>query len=351
LRSDQLERRDAIVLTTRDDEDRTTRAAPADDLQAKFEYGLKVLDDPRAGAEGARAIELIDEAARLGHAEATATCALFEAMGALRPQSWSRALDLLQRAAELGSEPAQGQLRVLGEDSSADKQDAGDSDDWSAIRSRIAPEQLLRAPPGRKLSDAPRVVAYAGFATPAECRWIIERAKVRLQPAQVFSEEGIGQSYNLARDNSAVSFKLSDVDVVMELLRARIAVATRLPVPLFEPSQILHYSVGEQFRPHHDFLDPGIPGYEDHLRTFGQRIATFLVYLNDGYEGGETVFPKICLSYRGNTGDALFFTNVDRTGRGDPLSLHSGIPPTSGEKWVFSQWIRDKLPPTPSSSC
>jgi hypothetical protein len=135
------------------------------------------------------------------------------------------------------------------------------------------------------------------------------------------------------------------MDVVVEILRARISAATRLPVPIFEPTQVLHYAVGERFKPHHDFLDINVPGFADHIRRFGQRIATVLVYLNGDYQGGETVFPKIGLSYRGRTGDALFFTNVDRSGHGDPLTMHAGTPPTSGEKWVFSQWIRDRLPP------
>jgi hypothetical protein len=36
------------------------------------------------------------------------------------------------------------------------------------------------------------------------------------------------------------------------------------------------------------------------------------------------------------------FANVDAAGAVDPLSLHAGEPTTAGEKWVFSQWIRDR---------
>jgi prolyl 4-hydroxylase len=117
-----------------------------------------------------------------------------------------------------------------------------------------------------------------------------------------------------------------------------------LPVPLFEASQVLHYSVGQQFKPHHDFLDPANPAYDEDLMRFGQRIATFLIYLNEGYRGGETSFPEIGFDYRANEGDALFYANVTGDGRPDPLTLHAGLPPTFGEKWVFSQWIRDRFP-------
>ena len=62
------------------------------------------------------------------------------------------------------------------------------------------------------------------------------------------------------------------------------------------------------------------------MRVKGQRIKTCLVYLNAEFEGGETEFPKLGLKYRGRAGDA-------------------GLPPTRGEKWLFSQWMRSKAQP------
>jgi prolyl 4-hydroxylase len=303
-------------------------ASPQTEPSAQFDQGLALLRGETASAEGPRAIALIDTAATNGHADALAMSALFEATGALRPQNWLAALAKLRKAAELGSESARGQVQVL--------QERGTTD--------LAVERLLVSPPKQQLNDSPRIVALPGFASAAECDWIIGRARDRLKPAKVFTRSTGDQTHNPARDNKAIEFQLPDMDLVLEVLRARISAATRLPVPIFEPTQILHYSVGEQFRPHHDFLDPEVPGFAEHLKKFGQRIATVLIYLNDGYEGGETVFPKLGISHRPAAGDALFFTNVDRSGRGDPLTMHAGSPPTSGEKWVFSQWIRDRLP-------
>jgi hypothetical protein len=81
------------------------------------------------------------------------------------------------------------------------------------------------------------------------------------------------------------------------------------------------------------------------MRVKGQRIKTCLVYLNDDFEGGETEFPKLALKYRGRTGDALIFENVKPNGSGDLSTLHAGLPPTRGEKWLFSQWMRSKPQP------
>jgi hypothetical protein len=328
-----------VIMTaeTAPNETRLAQRAESGDASAQFDYARLVLSDPRRSADGPAAIEMLESAASKQHPEAVAMTALFEAMGALRPQNWLNALNRLQEAAELGSQHARAQLLTL-----APSDD--DEDNWAAIRKRVDLQQLLTPPPRQTLSQAPRIIAYPGFATPQECDWAIARARDRLKPATVFNTASANQMYHSARDNSGIEFQLPDMDVVIEILRARISAATRLPVPIFEPTQILHYAVGEQFRPHHDFFDPEAPAYVGQLKDFGQRIATVLVYLSDDYTGGETVFPKIGLSYRGRKGDALFFANVDRSGQIDPMTLHAGTPPTSGEKWVLSQWIRDRLP-------
>src|SRR5437764_13313289 len=60
-----------------------------------------------------RSGELFEQASSQGHAEASERCALFEAFGMARPQSWSRALDFLELAARQGSRTAQEQLLLL----------------------------------------------------------------------------------------------------------------------------------------------------------------------------------------------------------------------------------------------
>jgi prolyl 4-hydroxylase len=304
------------------------RRAATGDPEAQFHYGIALLQGGHAAAEGPRALALIDAASDKAFPGAVEFTALLTAMGAGRAQSWPGAMEELQRAASAGSKSAEGQLAALG-------------------YPERALDSLFEVPAKQKLSDSPRVLALPGFATEAECRWAIQRAATRLKRATVFDSRTGDQTYAEARDNTAIEFQLPDMDLVLEVLRARLSAATRLPVPIFEPLQVLHYSVGEQFRPHHDFLDPAVPEFAEQLRLYGQRIATVLVYLNDDYDGGETLFPKLGISFRGRRGDALFFTNVDRSGQPDPLTTHAGSPPSSGEKWVISQWIRDRAPTSP----
>jgi prolyl 4-hydroxylase len=65
------------------------------------------------------------------------------------------------------------------------------------------------------------------------------------------------------------------------------------------------------------------------------------MYLNDGYEGGDLFFEKIGYTYKGKTGDGIFFASM-RDGKPDPRALHGAYVVTKGEKYILSQWIHDR---------
>lgn len=323
----------------RDKPSERERNATAGDADAAFALSGRLFAQPDSPSSFAEGAALIEEAADQGHAEATCMLATLEAIGAGRPQDWTRALDCLQRAAERGSGPARDQLRLI-----ARVEDAAEACDWAALRAGIEVARLFEIPERAALSDRPRLRVLPRFASAAECRWVVARFRPQLAPAMVWDPaSGVGR-VDPERTSSAVELGLGQMDVVTEILRARIAVAIRLPEPIFEVPQVMHYAVGQQFLPHHDFLDPQQAGHREDLARRGQRIGTFLICLNDDFAGGETEFPSAGISWRGRTGDALFFANVTPDGQPDPLTLHAGRPPTRGEKWIFSQWIRDRAP-------
>jgi predicted 2-oxoglutarate/Fe(II)-dependent dioxygenase YbiX len=181
----------------------------------------------------------------------------------------------------------------------------------------------------------------AGFLPQSIRNWLIGLASGRLAPALVYGRNNVNARPSEARRNKAFEFAFADYDVVAHLTRARIAATIGLPVAALESSQILNYQVGESFAPHHDFLDPADPARAAEIAARGQRIVTFLIYLSDDFEGGETAFPRLGLRHRGAAGDALYFGNLDSAGMVDRRTLHCGLAPTRGEKWVFSQWIRN----------
>jgi prolyl 4-hydroxylase len=300
----------------------------------KFQTAMSILVDREATARFADAIGLVEAAAGAKHAGATERRAVLECVGVSKPANWETALDSLAAAAELGSQSAARQLILLAEDRFEPGQPAGD---WKALRNRIAIADRLRPPAkgGRVLSTDPFVRAINSMCSAAECEWLINAAMPRLERATVYSS-GVDHG----RTNQSAVLDLAHTDLIAQMIRTRIANELGAPLPCLEIPQVLCYAVGEEFVLHCDFLDPRT--LKDEIERSGQRSATFLIYLNEDYEGGETSFPVLGIDHRGKTGDALIFGNLGPNRNPDPRTQHAGLPPTSGLKWVFSQWIRDR---------
>ena len=77
------------------------------------------------------------------------------------------------------------------------------------------------------------------------------------------------------------------------------AACLEIPLRHFEPITVLHYAAGEEITEHFDFVDPNVPNYPQEIAQNGQRVVTFLVYLNDDYAEGETEFPRLGVSHKG----------------------------------------------------
>jgi len=309
-------------------------------------YGTaaRLLPGARAAADIAESLRLLLQASAAGHTGADALLAVMSGMGVGMAQDWDQALDHLQRAAERGSVAARGQLRALaGQDASADT-DLPGGEAWPRLRRSINLGSWLLRPEKTVLSKTPRAVSVRNFLSTAVCDWLIARARGRTQRALVHDAATEAGREGSGRNNTYFEFGFLELDLVVVLVRARIAATIGVPVPVLETPQVLHYEVGERYARHHDYFDPRQPGHAAQIASGGQRIVTFLVYLNAAYEGGETDFPLIGLRHRGAPGDALYFGNVEAGGAPDPRTLHAGLAPSQGEKWLLSQWVRDRSP-------
>ncbi|KAH9513588.1 Prolyl 4-hydroxylase subunit alpha-3 [Bulinus truncatus] len=74
--------------------------------------------------------------------------------------------------------------------------------------------------------------------------------------------------------------------------------------------------------------------------TFLDRVATFLIYLNDVDKGGSTVFRDIQLSVAPRKNMALFWYNFNTAHHLDNGTEHAGCPIVHGRKWIATKWIR-----------
>ena len=263
-------------------------------------------------------------------------------------QSWQAAFDHLLRSAELGSRLGQSELAALsGEWRLAAEILSGESvraQDWPLLRSSIDLPKLLEPPTCRVISENPRFVGVINVADREMCEWLIARARPKIARASVYAGFK-SRVVHEARTGGSCTFRGRDKDLVLAILRARIAMVTKTKVRAMENAKILHYSAGQEYKRHFDIiLDPDAPGYAEKFAQGHQRVMTFLLSLTEDYEGGETAFPVIGLRWRGHMGRGLFFYGVEPDGKLDRRTLHAATPVIGGEKWLFQQFIRGHLP-------
>jgi hypothetical protein len=320
-------------------------ARPAPDAEFQALVLKRYAGDPRAIADlGARLVvgdnapsapvdgtALLEEAARQGDPTAWRRLSVIAATGAGRDQSWPDAFSALERAVKLGDPIAIETQRVL---RVAGIACAADVDAW------IAPPANCTV-----VHESPRIVTFPDFLAPALCQHFMRSTADRLVPAKVYDSRVGGLKVDPMRSNRCAPLSLVHTDLFMQVVRARIARASGVPLTHLEPPEVLHYRVGEHNNLHFDFLHHKLPGYEELIAMRGQRTKTFLVYLNDDYDGAVTEFPRIEVRFRGPTGTALLFDNALPDGMGDERTAHAGTPPTRGEKWVLSQWMRSRAQP------
>ena len=288
------------------------QAAQAGDLRALTALAKNLLT--REPLDIGNGIGMIRTAADRGDREASGLCAVLAGQDEQLPDRWRIAREYLARSGDA-------RLGAL--------MDGVDLAAWT------------KAPAARVPFESPRVVCVDGFASHAMCDWLIERARPRMAAATVYDPAtGTGQRRDDIRSNSAVAFDITQFDLAMVAVRARIASLANVASEAFEPPMVLHYTAGQQFAPHFDYIEPATPGLASDVARNGQRVGTFLLYLSDGFAGGETDFPDLGWKFKGGKGDALLFWSADASGALDRRTLHAGAPVNSGEKWVLSQWIR-----------
>lgn len=193
---------------------------------------------------------------------------------------------------------------------------------------------------GVKYADIPDydIQEIPNFLTPEECNKIIELSNGKLFPSKVYS-----QNEDLLSNNSRISQQcwLTDDNPLIKDISERVKQVTNT-IGQQEQLQVVNYPKGGFFSPHYDACE-GDDSYCSRMNgSDGPRLLTVLFYLNDNFEGGETVFPRINKSVKPEKGKAVIFRNVDENGVIITQALHGGEPIKSGEKWIANKWIRIK---------
>ena len=174
------------------------------------------------------------------------------------------------------------------------------------------------------LPTYPKPVIIENFLSEKERIHIKQRAESKLEVSTVDKHRRVNEQ--IRKSETAW---LSTEDPIVKSVVERCISRTDRPIENCEQLQVLRYKPGGHYKPHQDVF------YEDK----NKRVHTFILALNDEYEGGETSFPNIKEKYKLRAGDALFFDTLDNYGLDTSDALHGGEPVKSGEKWVCNLWV------------
>lgn len=285
------------------------------------------------------ALAVVEASAADGNAEALALLGEWRLWGIGGTRSADEGRALIERAAAQGDERATMMLVGLLNSGTGG---ARDTDRARALAQRVALDcpqtreqlRIVDALPAlgspKMVRDTPRIAYLDDFLSGEACDHLIAKALPKMQPSFVVDPQTGTRRPHPVRSSDGANFAPHEEDLVLNALNERIATVTNTAVTQGEPLHVLRYRGGQQYRPHMDAL-PAVGN---------QRIMTAILYLNDSFEGGETLFTRRAVQVKPRRGRLLIFANVDDGARVAPLSEHAGLPVTHGEKWIVTRWIR-----------
>ena len=188
------------------------------------------------------------------------------------------------------------------------------------------------------ISD-PEVIVFSDVFTSLECEVLVSLMQPNLVPSFVFDNNTGGNILDSARTSKGAVFRRGE-NPIIDSLDERLAVLCNWPLNKTEQMQFLQYEKGERYIPHYDFFHLHQSGSKETVESFGNRVATIIVYLQEPEEGGSTFFPDLNLRVNPVRGSAVFFSY----NRPDPntRTLHSGEPVISGTKCIATKWFRER---------
>ena len=171
------------------------------------------------------------------------------------------------------------------------------------------------------------------FITHEDCDELIRISENKFVNAKTL---GHSKDYRIALhtwldNNEPISVKLKEFA----------SIETGLPVSNMEMINIVKYEIGGEYKEHHDFFHPGEDYYEAECLRGGQRVKSVLFYLNGDFEGGQTDFPRLNIRVEPVKSKVIIWDNIKEDGSLDYDTIHSGLPVTSGTKYIATIWIRE----------
>lgn len=192
------------------------------------------------------------------------------------------------------------------------------------------------------LCELPRIVVFDKFLSTEEIEGMLKLGEGLWQSSTVVdntSGQSVVDSY---RTGKLAHLNTIKNNTMMEKIREQTAAMLKVRPAQIEGFQLVQYGVGDQYKVHHDWFDPKLPGPKLSLKTGGQRTKSMIVCLKQAEEGGETEFPNLDIKVKLEPGQAVVFDNLNPDGTPTTLTDHAGLPIIKGEKIIIPIWVRER---------
>jgi hypothetical protein len=187
-------------------------------------------------------------------------------------------------------------------------------------------------------SQQPYIAEYTDFFTKKQCKAIMKLRK-QLSYVQGQLRYNGRREVNLEQRKAFTHVIAKDDPEALTQWYARVTEWLQLPsVDWIENALFIHYPHDGVFHVHTDAVANHLPD-----GTLTRRVATLIVYVNDDYQGGRTIFPVQRIGIEPQAGKALLFTYDydDETNRN---TVHMGQR-VEGNKYIMVFFIRDQACP------
>jgi prolyl 4-hydroxylase len=165
------------------------------------------------------------------------------------------------------------------------------------------------------------------FCSPQECNEFIAKSEgIGYEPATIETENGQKVVTSVRNNNRVIYTDQKLADLLWQQIQpfAPKQIGNSKPIGLNEMFRFYKYEPGQEFKRHRD---------QSYIRNEAEAsYYTFMIYLNDDYEGGTTTFNEHTIHPK--QGMALVFLhNLE----------HEGSPVTKGIKYVLRTDIMFRL--------
>lgn len=188
----------------------------------------------------------------------------------------------------------------------------------------------------RLQTDKAHFYLLDNFLSADECDELVRRIRANCRASTTTNPDEPDKYFRTSKSSDLSA----NADAFIEDIDRRIAGYMGFEPERCEGIQGQYYQVGQQFKAHTDYFEPDTDEFRKYGGSQGQRTWTFMIYLNDVEEGGETEFLKLDLAVRPAKGMAVIWNSLHPDGSVNPDTLHWAKPVLRGEKFIITKWFR-----------